>query len=446
MKKITFLFGAGAEANGNYELPSGTKYILSIIRLQEELKHILPEIFTGKYYGLLDVDQPYTYRKDTVDLIKIIKRTLIKHKAKHDAQFFKGYEKEIKEELNKSEYEELKSLRKESEARKEEVETVRINADEEEEFRKILLTEGFLYENIKSDFYRELFVADKEGKIVFAYEKVISGILDSYFHTIINPNKYGVGKFARIFNFYWACYFAIVEPILEVLINSHYTEFKQYYENGKCKYKEIIENIDTFTKLLYGVQRVKTEQKTYYACIKEYLDKKEYECQGILTTNYYNFCEQIPVQEYAYLNGQLKYFEYPENLEVADLSKEKKKEGKIFFPFIFGQSHVKPIVHSVQTNSYAKMKEILDATDILVILGYGIGEDDNHINAFLHEFLNRENKKILCITEKDTEEDFVARLRMDGNIQGKIICNYEKFDNTNNENIIKNIFKRLGEI
>lgn len=458
-KRITFLFGAGAEGKGNYGLPKGAEYILDVFRLQEKLKeNVLAQNFPNEYFKQCDMGKTYTYRRDTVDLAQIILKELVKKKASEKFDFYEKYQCEIEQLLNKDELKEVeeaneneskeaKLLSGENECEEKQEDNVEETEKEiQNYFKQILKVKSVKKVDITSPFCRDLLNVDNEGYVVIDYQKGLSGVLDSCFHTIINPNKYGVGKFTRIFNFYWSCYFAIIKPILSVLIDLGYVEFKQYFENDECKYEEIIGNIDTFTKLLYDVHYIKTEKKTYYDCIQEHLKKEQYECQGVLTTNYYNFCEQVPAKNYAYLNGQLKYFEYPENLEVADLSKEEKKEGKLFFPFIFGQSHVKPIVHSTQTEAFATMKKVLKKTEILIVLGYGISEDDNHINAFLHEFLNGENKKILCITEKDTEEKMAARLRMDGNIQGKIICNYENFDDAHNEQIIKNMFDRLGEI
>ena len=63
--------------------------------------------------------------------------------------------------------------------------------------------------------------------------------------------------------------------------------------------------------------------------LEEY--KTEIQCSGVITTNYYRFCEVVS-EKTSYLNGQLRLFEYPELLEVADFkcqkaNKENKKDG-----------------------------------------------------------------------------------------------------------------------
>ena len=449
-KKIAFMFGAGAEGKGNYNLPNGAEYVLSMLHRQTELKdNVLGAHFQGEYFKEVYPEKPYKYRKDTMEFERTILKRIVEFKAAHEKTFYEKYFREIHAVISDSDA--LKMLENNWGKQNKSIEkdeSSQIKKEIETEFERILKSQSCKRRDIQLPFCRELFEEDNNGNIVFDYQNGLSGLLDSYFHTIINPTKYGVGKFSRIFNFYWACYFAIVNPLLNVLIASGNKNFEKYCKNGECNYKKIIEHIDLFTKELYNVQQMITENTTYYACIKKYLEKNknQYECTGILTTNYYNFCEQIPSKKFVYLNGQLKYFEYPENLEVVDFSSTTKKEEKIFFPFIFGQSHVKPIVHSTQTEAFAMMKQILNEVEVLVVLGYGISEDDNHINAFLHEFLNEKNKKLLYITDFATEELIAKCLRLEECWREKLVCNCEMFDKANNEKVIENIFKRLEEM
>ena len=47
---------------------------------------------------------------------------------------------------------------------------------------------------------------------------------------------------------------------------------------------------------------------------------------------------------------------------------------------------MKPIVSRHQIEAFHKFEQILNDSQLLVILGYNINEDDNHINAYLREF------------------------------------------------------------
>ena len=57
----------------------------------------------------------------------------------------------------------------------------------------------------------------------------------------------------------------------------------------------------------------------------------------------------------AFINGQLKWFEIPGYLEIVDITKESPQEKNyLYFPFIFGQSKIKPIVHPLQLKNKRK--------------------------------------------------------------------------------------------
>ena len=280
--------------------------------------------------------------------------------------------------------------------------------------------------------------SSNSGTWEFKYPITSAGFFEKHFHTIINPEKYGHTAFMRIFNYYWSCYFSIVNSLLDSLksksgsVSTNQEEkhvnvvasllsYASSEENKNKKYyKNIIENIVEFTKLLYSpVDPFEGLCKdSYYDYIHRTLAEKNenYECVGVLTTNYYRFVERVWGKEnIAYLNGQLRYFQIPNYLEVVNVADEDVSEGRLsneihFFPFIFGQSMLKPIVDMVQIDHFYKANEILEKADVLVILGYNMNEDDNHINALLHRFVTNsttgdpfEKKKIIFVTSEEEE-------------------------------------------
>ncbi len=172
------------------------------------------------------------------------------------------------------------------------------------------------------------------------------------------------------------------------------------------------------------------------------------EMEGAITTNYFNLCEKVMglcSESVAYINGQLKNFEFPEILEVRDVIEFESDSGgfgneHLFFPFIFGQSFVKPIVHPVQIKEFRKMDWILRQSDCLVVLGYGMNEDDNHLNAYLHDYLTDERYVIVV---QGTENDAAERaLRYTGNNLITCTVDYKK----GNQYVVEEIFKTIEEI
>lgn len=283
-----------------------------------------------------------------------------------------------------------------------------------------------------------------------------AGILDKYFYTINNPVKYGPGKFSKLVNYYWACYFCIVQKIVENFDKKD--ELNKYKNSAEIDYGKIVNNLPDFTKKLYGLNQESSKLKnsqienSYYYLINQKLENQKYVNQGILTTNYFNFVEQIKVKEngkYAYLNGRLDYFEIPQLLEVRNLQKDNVPSDKLFFPFIFGQSFVKPIVHQKQIEEFAKIPAILENADCLVILGFAINEDDNHVNSYLHDYASQKNKKIIFVsTEEGNEvlESVKTRLRLENSDNIKIVNVKKNNDNYDNKETVAEIFKAIDEI
>ena len=70
---------------------------------------------------------------------------------------------------------------------------------------------------------KDLFERTDTDGISFDLNIGVAGSLDSYFHTIIDPYKYSVVRFSKIFNYYWACYFAILQDVLVFSLNMDVT-------------------------------------------------------------------------------------------------------------------------------------------------------------------------------------------------------------------------------
>lgn len=287
-------------------------------------------------------------------------------------------------------------------------------------------------------------INDDEGKSK-------NGLLDRFFHTIINPHKHGEIYFSIVVNYYWCCYFAIVDCILKYLKNNSLlnTNLNEYYTEEKTDYKKILSQIDIFTKELYNIDLSKISTQNYYSEISKKIKEKSFDCCGIITTNYFKFVEIIkqalPDIEIAYPNGQLKLFEYPSLLEIQDFSINKKTsydKNRIFFPFIFGQSFIKPIVNSNQINEFKKIENILTKADVLAIVGYGINEDDNHINAFLHDFIKK-GKQIIYVSSNEGSDKLKVLKLTDDYKDAFTTLNYD-FSKTSCSEIVNDLFNQIA--
>ena len=70
---------------------------------------------------------------------------------------------------------------------------------------------------------------------------MVGGLLDSYFHTIIDPIKYDVKRFSKILNYYWACYFTIIYDILKYFNKKN--KYDRYFKGDKLNYKNVLKDI-----------------------------------------------------------------------------------------------------------------------------------------------------------------------------------------------------------
>ena len=80
---------------------------------------------------------------------------------------------------------------------------------------------------------------------------------------------------------------------------------------------------------------------------------------------------------------------------MKDLRREKIKRTDFIFPFLMTQAPVKPIIVPNQIREYFQAIQELEKRNTLVIIGYSLGEADNHINAILREFAQKKENRIL---------------------------------------------------
>lgn len=447
MKKIAFLFGAGAEGKGNFNIRTGYDYLKSSLfaaNTPEGFNNALSSFFGQKVY----FNGKYVYRKDTLDASSFVLKNFVIQKASHDEQFYINHKNFILSLLSDEDIRHVCDVLDIADVPKHisaEEDILKAKKKIKDELKMILTDSSYKYSKITSPLLKELF-KNCDDNIDLDINIGISGSLDSYFHTIIDPYKYSVIRFSKIFNYYWACYFTIVHDVVSFLAEHGKEEFEKYLTPDKnLNYPLILNNIEQFTKELYCIDiKPIAPPNTYYRLIGQKLEdyQKELRCVGVITTNYYRFCEVVSPNT-IYLNGQLKFFEYPEMLEVMDITTEgKHEENTILFPFIFGQSLVKPIVSSVQTEEFHRLHELLtgkNGADILVVLGYNVNEDDNHINAFLHDYIKK-GKKLIIVSGDDS---FNATRKLKCREPDVSVC---KVSYGNNEEVVENIFNEIMNI
>lgn len=204
------------------------------------------------------------------------------------------------------------------------------------------------------------------------------GVLDEKFHTLISPKELGPTNFWKVIDSYTRGYVTLVENMI-----------KDYVENEEDLYQWILNNPKMVTNLIEKFCDENKEKETYYKIVKNSDNKENIR---IITTNYTPLIEKIAeIDEHnvAYLHGKLSWFESPREWKVYDMENCKYEElpsNELLFPYIFIQSGIKPIVEEIIINEYSKAISYLNEVDKLIIVGFRLNYDDNHINS-LHKIL-----------------------------------------------------------
>lgn len=445
-KQIAFFFGAGVEGRGNFDIETGFEYLqkslFASITAKENGEKCFTDFLSKQWNELSFFEGSYKYSVATVDALDFLFKNFIKLRCENDEIFKQEHRTTLSTLFSLDDLRKIygKTISSEEKQANEDNNTKdSIN----KEFKRIVTGKLKEHSEIKSDLLRDLFGYDKNGRIDIDMNVGVAGALDSYFHTIIDPRKYGVVKFSKIINYYWACYFTILRSVIRYLYTHGADEAKNYLCSPSFEtldYEKVLENLKEVTSLIYDPNLNYSIDDTYYQHIIDNLEayKSNLECVGVITTNYYQFCSKI-ASNTIYLNGQLKLFECPELLEVVDLTDDHIDTSTFHFPFLFGQSLVKPIINKRQIDEFYELKKVLDTAEILVIFGFNINEDDNHINAFLHDFVS--TKKIIIVTNRPDEFKAEQKLKCDSS---RIV--YCKVNYGNNGEVVNQIFNTINSM
>lgn len=392
MSQITFFFGAGAECV--YNMPLGAQYTLDTILSKRSKMYDALEKF---YESRINESYSNKYRKEVMfqsnsnAFFEIVERALKRCKDFKDnddeihklLEIYSKHQKDTMTEKQKFKEEAsnlLESIYK----------YVYIDIDTDDGLNKRPIDC-----NVAIDKYKNLINN-------FSYY----GSIEKDFSSIINPVNCGVYRFWRLINYFWSAYFSIVIPVLK-LDNDYFKEI------ANDKYNKILDNLysvtdKVFSKDFFECHKDKTENdKNYYYILKKYFSNS-----FAITTNYTPFVENYWGEDCAYLAGSLNLFEIPEKLSIVEAEDIQKKD--FVFPFLATQAPVKPIVDAKQIQEYSKSIEKLSESDCLVIIGYSINENDNHINAILRDFIvKNKNKKIIYF---EYSKDDIDQVKIHSNI------------------------------
>ena len=412
-KQVAFFFGAGAETC--FQMPLGAQYTLdTILSKRSEMMEALRFFYSHRTdeYSSSYVAEPLLNNKSHT-FVEIVARAAM---ALENSSNIDSESREVVD-LYKKAY--PSNSERDAEAEK----TFKETAEE-------------IFKHVVVDIDTQPYDSKDRYKCCPSLREKFSyyGTVEKDFSTIINPRKAGPKRFWRLINYFWSAYFSIIIPVLN--LSSKYRDVPEL--QGEGKYLYILNHLSEIVEYIYsdGFKKEIGEKykESYYFLLKECFPKSE-----AITTNYTPFLEFAKFTNTAYLAGKLSQFEIPEELSVVKIDGQSNLENKFIFPYLSTQAPLKPIIDCAQLTEYYKFMQILEKAEILVVIGYGINENDNHINAFLHDFATK--KKIIIVTDLSPEECRAAEKLKCKNGHVKI-CTVRYGDN---REVVKQIFQKIQE-
>lgn len=143
----------------------------------------------------------------------------------------------------------------------------------------------------------------------------------------------------------------------------------------------------------------------YYHSLKEMADTGKFEIGVVATTNYNRFIETILQTKVAFLNGSTETWYDPYLNRIGEKDSIKTDENHILIPLLFTQSGTKPMtsieMSIVYVETYQKWKDV----DKIVVVGFGFGADDEHINGIIRTLIDKDAKAVEVVTLKSNKSN-----------------------------------------
>ena len=262
----------------------------------------------------------------------------------------------------------------------------------------------------------------EQEKLIDGYASYM-GILDEKFHTLISPRELGPSNFWKVIDAYTRAYLALTENMISDNISQHSDKYLWILNNPK----KANEYINEFCKKMSMID-------SYYKIIKESDRKDDFR---IITTNYTPLLDIITDINYiAHLHGKLNWFESPREWKVYDVLKDELPSKELLFPYIFIQSGIKPIVEEKILMEYSKAIGYLHEVEKLIIVGYRLNFDDNHINSFIRNYILVGKSVTYLDFDNEPRKDILNRLRINQNFE-KIDFKVLPINNDNSLSVFK---------
>ena len=143
----------------------------------------------------------------------------------------------------------------------------------------------------------------------------------------------------------------------------------------------------------------------YYNMLKDAISNGIFETTKIGTTNYNSFIGDILERDdIIYLNGATNVWYDPYLNKIGSESELKSSEKHIIVPLIFTQSGTKPMTSIGMSEKYVDLYRSWKVSDAVVVVGFGFGPDDEHINGILRTLVNDDSMNLIIVAPGQKEQ------------------------------------------
>lgn len=412
-KNIVFLIGAGAEGNKQIGLPSGSVF---------KRKTIIPTNISS-FCGKINESKDY----------KIDDAALLHHNATNTLyQTLKEYGQSLFEKTNNECFvdyftdEEINIIKKYFDYKNK---LISDNSEKKEIQNKFLnLYKKIFYNPIKNNEYPKECTDEEKNRIkkldeIFLEKICFFSDIDSYFNYLRKPDLY-INEVTHVMKTYFAAYKCIYDSLYEIA-------------NEKPKIpNDRLEMLDEVNRLQDKIIKENKIENLYYRIIKQHKDDFNI---NVITTNYTNFAEKIiglENENIAYLHGKLDLFE---NLKTKKIDRPNNfKNEDVIFPYILIQSGVKPLISPLEIKVFSNACDMIENADYLIILGYGLNSDDEHVVSMIKYYLDKRKDKLEVYNlvhefektyNNDDDDDKNEKFKIDNPIAASLTNEYHSFKN-----------------
>ncbi|KXT76847.1 hypothetical protein [Streptococcus sp. DD12] len=141
--------------------------------------------------------------------------------------------------------------------------------------------------------------------------------------------------------------------------------------------------------------------------------QEKFSVSGIATSNYINglIGEKLSKHSITFLNGSVN--EYYDPYMNTLIPEDKYKDYAHFaVPLIFTQSGTKPMTSIDMSIKYVDYYNLLSDSDFICSIGFGFNYDDEHINGIIRNVIEKHNKHLVIVDLANYEDEDVRTENM----------------------------------